>query len=116
MFYLSSRLLRNRMHVFSTPWKTFGGEQIDYQLHLGAKREFLMYFNTYKLRHSELTYEIQCKIERTKILKVLMLAMQNTRLAGYMLTGVRSVFLYTDGSVAWLFLLSKLTIYHPFAC
>ena len=32
-----------------------------------------------------------------------MLAMQNTRLAGSMLTGSRSMFLNTDGSVAWLY-------------
>ena len=101
---LSSRLLRNGTHVFSTPWKTFGGEQIDYELHLGAKLDFLMYFNTKQLRHSELTLlQNQCEIERTQILTTLMLAMQNTRLAGYMLTGNRSMFLDTDGSVAWLY-------------
>ena len=85
---LSSRLLRNGTHVFSTPWKTFGGEQIDYELHLGAKLDFLMYFNTKQLRHSELTLlQNHCEIERPQILTILMLAMQNTRLAGYMLTG-----------------------------
>ena len=29
--------------------------------------------------------------------------MENPRLAGYMLTGNRSMFLSTDGSLAWLF-------------
>ena len=101
---LSSRLLLHGTHVFSTPWKTFGGEQIDYELHLGAKLDFLMYFNTKQLRHSELTLlQNQCEIERTQILTILMLAMQNTRLDGYMLTGNRSMFLDTDGSVAWLY-------------
>ena len=32
-----------------------------------------------------------------------MLAMRNTRLAGYMLTGNRSMFLDTDGTVVWLY-------------
>ena len=32
-----------------------------------------------------------------------MLALQNTRLAGYMLTGNRSMFLDTDGAVGWLY-------------
>ena len=45
----------------------------------------------------------QCELERTQMLKMLMLAMQNTRLAGYMLTGNRSMFLNTDGSVASLY-------------
>ena len=40
-----------------------------------------------------------CELERTQMLTILMLAMQNTRLAGYMLTGNRSMFLDTDGSV-----------------
>ena len=45
----------------------------------------------------------QCELERTQMLTILMLAMQNTKLAGYMLTGNRSLFLDTDGSVAWLY-------------
>ena len=32
-----------------------------------------------------------------------MLALENPRLAGYMLTGNRSMFLETDGSLAWLY-------------
>ena len=45
----------------------------------------------------------QCELERTQMLTILMLAMQNTRLAGYMVAGNRSMFLDTDGSVAWLY-------------
>ena len=37
------------------------------------------------------------------MLTVLMLAMQNTRLAGYRLTGNSSLFPDTNGSVAWLY-------------
>ena len=37
------------------------------------------------------------------MLKILMLAVQNTRLAGYMLTEKRSMFLDADRSVAWLY-------------
>ena len=42
----------------------------------------------------------QCDFERTQMLTVLMLASQNTKLPGYMLTVSRSLFLDTDGSVA----------------
>ena len=45
----------------------------------------------------------QCELERTQMLTIVMLATQNTRFAGYMLTGNRSMFLDTDGSVAWLY-------------
>ena len=50
----------------------------------------------------------QCELERTQMLTLLMLAMQNTRLAGFMLTGNRSMFLDTDGSVAWLYSCPKI--------
>ena len=38
-----------------------------------------------------------------QILTFLMLYLENPRLAGYMLTGDRSMFLETDGSLAWLY-------------
>ena len=45
----------------------------------------------------------QCELERTQFLTIMMLALQNTRLAGYMLTGNRSIFFDTDGAVGWLY-------------
>ena len=45
----------------------------------------------------------QCELERKQILTIMMLALQNTRLAGYMLTGNRSTFLDTKGAVGWLY-------------
>ena len=44
----------------------------------------------------------QCEQERTQILTNLMIALENRRLASFMLTGNRSMFRETDGSVAWL--------------
>ena len=77
---------------------------MDYELHLGTKLDYIMYFNTKQLRHSEVKLlQNQCELERTQMLTILMLAVQNTRLVGYMLTGNRSMFLDTDGSVAWLY-------------
>ena len=45
----------------------------------------------------------QFELERTQKLKILMLAMQITRLADDMLTGNRFIFPDTDESVAWLY-------------
>ena len=45
----------------------------------------------------------QCEQERTQILTLLMLFLENPRLAGYTLTGNRSMVLETDGSLAWLY-------------
>ena len=75
-------------------WRSVGADEIDHELHLGTKFDSIMYFNTKELRHSEITLlQNQCELERTQMLTILMLAMQNTRLAGYMLTGNRSMFL-----------------------
>ncbi len=86
------------------PWSKYGVDIVDYEAHLGAKLDYIMYYSTRQLRHSELTLlQKQCELERTQILTILMLAVENTRLAGYMLTGNRSMFLDTDGSAAWLY-------------
>ena len=78
-----------------------GADEIDYELHLGTKLDYTLYFNTKQLKHSERTLlQNQCELERTQMLTTLM---QNTRLAGYMLTGNRSMFLDTEGSIAWLY-------------
>ena len=85
-------------------WRHVGTDEIDYELHLGAKLGYIMYFNAKQLRHSEMKLlQNQCELERTQILTIMMLALQNTRLAGYMLTGNRSMFLDTDGAVGWLY-------------
>ena len=44
-----------------------------------------------------------CEQEGTQILTILMLSRENPRLAGYILTGKGSMFLSTDGSLAWLY-------------
>ena len=47
--------------------------------------------------------KILCEQERTQILTIPTLSMENPHLASYMLTGNRSMFLSTDGSLAWLY-------------
>ena len=85
-------------------WHSVGADEIDYELHLGTKLDCIMYFNTKQLRHSEvMLLQNQCELERTQMLTILMLAKQSTEPAGYMLTGNRSTFLDTDGSVAWIY-------------
>ena len=69
-----------------------------------------MYFNTKQLRQSELTLlQINSQLERTQMVTIFMLAMQNTRLVGYMLPVIRSMFLSTNGNVAWLYHCPKLS-------
>ena len=44
-----------------------------------------------------------CEQKGTQISTILMLSKENTRLVGHMLTGNRSMFLSTVGSLAWLY-------------
>ena len=74
---------------------------MDYEMHMGTK---LDYFTSRLLQASEIQLlKNQCEQERTQILTILMLSLENPRLAVYMLTGNRSMFLETDGSLAWLY-------------
>ena len=73
---------------------------IDYEKHLGTKIDYLFFQSSRLLQATEIQLlRKQCEHERTQILTNLMLALENPRLAGYMLTGSRSMFLETDGSV-----------------
>ena len=77
---------------------------IDYEMHLGTKIDYLFFQSSRLLQATEIQLlQNQCEQGRTQFLTNLMLALQNPRLAGYMLTGNRSMFLETDGSVAWLY-------------
>ena len=77
---------------------------MDYETHLGTKIDYLL-FQSSRLRQATeiLLLQNQCEQERTQILFNLMIALGNSRLAGYMLTGNRSTFLETDASLAWLY-------------
>ena len=77
---------------------------IDYEMHLGTKIDYLIFQSSRLLQATEIQLlQNQCEQERTQILTNLMLALENPRLAGCMLTGNRSMFLETDGSLAWLY-------------
>ena len=77
---------------------------IDYEMHLGTKIDYLIFQSSRLLQATEIQLlQHQCEQERTQILTNLKLALENPHLAGYMLTGNRSMFLETDRSVAWLY-------------
>ena len=77
---------------------------LDYELHQGTKLDYLFFESSKILEGSEIQpLKNLCEQERTQILTSLMLSMENPRLAGYMLTGNRSMFLSTDSRLAWLY-------------
>ena len=77
---------------------------MDYELTQGTKLDYLFFESTRLLEASRIQLvKAQCEQERTQILTVLMLSLENPRLAGYMLTGNSGMFLSTDGSLTWLY-------------
>ena len=75
---------------------------MDYELQQGTKLDYLFFESSRALQASELNLlKNQCEQESIQIFTILMLSLANPRLAGYMLTGNRSMFLETDGSLAW---------------
>ena len=94
----------NGKWVGAQPRRSAGADEIDYELHLGTNLDFIIYFNTKQLRNSEMTLlQNQCELERTQMSTILMLAIKNTKIAGYTSIGKRSMFLHTDESVTWLY-------------
>ena len=82
----------------------FAPGQIDYEAHLGTKLDYILFRSFYILRTVELALLTnQCELERSMILNTLMLSIEIPRLAGYILTRNRSMFLETNGNVAWLY-------------
>ena len=77
---------------------------MDYEMHIGTKFDYLFFQSSLLLHASEIQLSKNpCEQERTQIFTILMLSHENPRLAGYMLTGDRSMFLETDGCLAWLY-------------
>ena len=73
-------------------------------MHTGTKLDYLSLQSLRLLQASEIQLlKNQCEQERTQILTILKLSLENPGLTGYMLTGNRSMFLETDGSLIWLY-------------
>ena len=49
------------------------------------------------------TLHTLCELERTQLLTILAVSVKNRQLAGFLLTGNRSIFLDVEGSTAWLY-------------
>ena len=77
---------------------------LDYELHQGTKLGYPFFESSKMLEGSEIQLlKILREQKRTQILIILMPSIENPCLVGYMLTGNRSMFLSTDGSLAWLY-------------
>ena len=74
---------------------------MDYEMHMGTKLDYLFFQISRLLQVFEIQLlKNQCGQEQTQILSIPMLSLENPHLAEFMLTGNRSMFLETDGSIA----------------
>ena len=77
---------------------------MNYEMHMGTKLDYPFFQSSRLHQASEIQLlKNQPAQERTQILNILMLLLENPRIAGYLLTGNRSMFLETDSSLTWLY-------------
>ena len=81
---------------------------IRYDTQIGSKLDYLLFqgYERDNVVRVEMLKRI-CEIERTQLLIALKTSLENSRMAGYILTGNRSLFLETSGSIAHLFFCPK---------
>ena len=78
--------------------------KIDYDAQTNIKIDYTMYHVFRSLTVQELnTLHTVCELERNQLLAILAMSVQNPELAGFLLTGNCSNFLYVEGSTAWLY-------------
>ena len=76
---------------------------IDYDAHINTKIDYTINHVFRSITVQELnTLHTICELELNQFLTILTISIQNPQLAGFLLTGNRSNFLYVEGSTAWL--------------
>ena len=77
---------------------------INYDAHINTKIDYTInhVFRSMTLKELNI-FHTACELERNQLLTVLAISVQNLQLAGFLLTGNRSNFLYVEGSTAWLY-------------
>ena len=77
---------------------------IDYDAHINTNIDYNINHVFRSMTVQELnTLHSVCESERNQLLTILAMSVQNPQLAGFLLTGNCSNFLYVEGSTAWLY-------------
>ena len=94
----------NKEFLFPALSVTNNFATIDYDAHINTKIDYTINHVFRSMTVQELnTLHTICEIERNQLLTILAMSVQNPQLAGFASTGNRSIFLYVQGSIAWLF-------------
>ena len=104
--YISGEIIDNSNNKFVFPALNVSNNfaTIDYDAHISTKIEFTVnhVFRSMNVQEPN-TLHTKCEIERNQLLTILAMSVQNPQLAGFLLTGNRSNFVYVEASTAWLY-------------
>ena len=107
--YISGKIVldksnSNNKYIFPALNVSNNFATIDYDAHINTKIDYTINHVFRSMTVQELnTLHTVCELERNQLLTILAMSVQNPQLAGFLLTGNRSNFLYVEGSTAWLF-------------
>ena len=105
--YISSKIVlnnSNNKYVFAALNVSNNFATIDYDAHINTKIDYTINHVFRSTTVQELnTLHTVCELERNQFVTILAMSVQNPQLAGFLLTGNRSKFLYVEGSTAWLY-------------
>ena len=104
--YISGKIVLNNSndkYIFHALNVSENFATIDYDAHINTKIDYTIIHVFRSMTVQELnTLHTVCELERNQLLTILAMSVQNPQLAGLLLTGNRSNFLYVEGSTAWL--------------
>ena len=105
--YISGKIVldnSNNKVVFPASNVSNNFATIDYDAHINTKIDCPINQVFRSMTVQELyTLHTICELERNQLITILAVSVQNPQLAGFLLTGNRSNFLYVEGSTAWLY-------------
>ena len=105
--YISGKIVldtSNNKFVFPALNVSNNFATIEYDAHINTKIDYTIIHVFRSMTVQELnTLHTICELERNQLLTILAMSVQNPQLAGFLLTGNRSNFLYVEGSTAWLY-------------
>ena len=94
----------NQKYIFPALNVSNNFATLDYDAHINTKIDFTKNHVFKSMTVQELnTLHTICELERTQLLTTLAMSVKNPQLAGFLLTGSCSNFLYVEGSTAWLY-------------
>ena len=105
--YISSKIVlnnSNNKYVFPALNVSNNFATIDYDARMNTKIDYTINQVFPSMTVQELnTLHTVFELERNQLLTILAMSVQNSQLAGFLLTDNRSNFLYVEGSTAWLY-------------